>query len=247
MKKITSLVNLEIKAITALSKTKERYAQKKFVAEGLRTCSTLLEAKMKLVQLYVTEDQLPFVQKICTEQYITLVDIPVSKKISFSHTPSGITGIFEIPQEPLLSTLSEGIILYNISDPGNAGTLIRTCAAMNKKTAVFVEGVDPWHPKVIQASAGTIGFVNIFQVSWQSLVAAKNKLQLCALVASGGKKPDETDFSDILFVIGNEAHGIPINVLKDCDTTLTLEMPGNIESLNAAIAGSIALYIAWHT
>lgn len=246
MKKIISLQNPEIKAITALEKAKNRYEQNRFIAEGLRVCTTLLEANMELKMLYATSLMLPKATEISNDEYITEVSDEVMKKISLSHSPSGILGVFSIPQQPDESLLSEGIVLLNVSDPGNAGTLIRTCAAMGKKTVVFVEGVDPWHPKVIQSCAGSIGLITVFQLSWQQLLAMKKKLHLCALVVRDGKKSNEIDFSDILFVIGNEAHGIPEDLLQQCEYKLTLEMPGNVESLNAAIAGSIALYIAWH-
>lgn len=247
MKKIISLQNPEIRAVVALEKAKHRYEQHRFIAEGSRVCSTLLETKMHLEMLYVTYAMIPTAITLCSDSNITEVSDEVMKKMSLSHTPSGILGVFSMPPKPDISQLSEGIVLFNTSDPGNAGTLIRTCAAMGKKTVVFIEGVDPWHPKVIQACAGSIGLVTIFQLSWQELLNAKKRLKLCALVASNGKKSNEIDFSDILFVVGSEAHGIPGHIVEQCEYKLTLEMPGNIESLNAAIAGSIALYIAWHT
>ncbi len=246
MKKIISLQNPEIKAVAALEKAKNRYEQNRFIAEGTRVCSTLLESGIKPIMLYATYTMLPKAVSLCADEYITEVSDEVMKKISLSHAPSGILGVFSIPPQPDNTTLSEGIVLYQLSDPGNAGTLIRTCAAMGKKTVVFVEGVDPWHPKVIQACAGSIGLVTIFQLSWQELLTMKKRLSLCALVVQEGKKSSEIDFSDTLFVIGNEAHGIPEDILQQCDHKLTLEMPGNVESLNAAIAGSIALYLAWH-
>lgn len=246
MKKIISLQNSEIKLIASLAHAKHRYEHKSFVAEGLRVCSTLLEAHATLKMLYITPPMINEALRICSSEQITEVTEPIMKKISFTSSPSGILGIFEIPSQPR-TELSSGIVLLNISDPGNAGTLMRTCAAMGKKTAIFIEGVDPWHPKVVQASAGTIGSLRIFQLNCEQLIASKKNLSLCALVVQNGKKSDEINFSDILFVIGNEAHGIPATILEQCEQKLTLDMPGNVESLNAAIAGSIALYLAWHT
>jgi RNA methyltransferase, TrmH family len=124
------------------------------------------------------------------------------------------------------------------------GTLIRSCAAMNYKTVVCIKGTDPWSPKVVQASAGTIGMVNIFQVTWDELIQNKQNLNLCALVVSGGNKPQDIDLSNTLLVVGSEAHGIPDEWLGQCEQKLTLPMPGKTESLNAAVAGSIALYLA---
>ena len=115
---------------------------------------------------------------------------------------------------------------------------------MNKKTVIVIEGVDPWNPKVVQASAGTIGLVTIFQLSWQQLLKNKKTHKLCALVISNGKKSEDIDFKNMLLIVGSEAHGIPPAWIDQCEEKLTLPMPGRLESLNAAVAGSIALYLA---
>lgn len=246
MKKISSVNNEEIKAIAKLSTAQGRKEQKRFIAEGVRVCSTIISAGLKPIQVYSIQSMLTHARELCLEHCITLVDESVLNKMSASKSPSGILSVFHIPEQPNFEKLESGIVLYDVADPGNMGTLLRSCAAMGKKSAVIVEGVDPWSPKVVQASAGTIGALDIFQWSWPLLQKHKKKLNICALVVSGGQKPDEFDFSDILFVVGNEAHGIPDRLIEQCDSSLTLEMPGHTESLNVAVAGSIALYIAWH-
>lgn len=96
---------------------------------------------------------------------------------------------------------------------------------------------------MVQATAGTIGMVHIIETDWQTL-RTYHADKLCALVATGGKTPEELDKSkQRLLVVGNEAHGIPSEWLTDCNEKLTLPMPGSTESLNAAIAASIALYL----
>jgi TrmH family RNA methyltransferase len=245
MKKITSRQNPEIISIAKLEDTKQRAQQNRFVAEGLRTCATLLEAGISLIQLYITEENITPVQELVQEEKITLVNKSVMNKISSVTSPSGILGVFKIPSKPSLDKISAGIVLAGITDPGNMGTLIRTCAAMNKKTVVVVGGVDPWNSKVVQASAGTIGLINLFQCSWQELLKHKKKRILAALVVAGGKSIDTINLHDALLVIGSEATGIPAEWLPDCDEKITLVMPGRTESLNAAVAGSIAMYNAW--
>lgn len=179
---------------------------------------------------------------------ITIVSDSVMNKMSSSVTPSGILGVFSIPKNQPLNQLNNGIVLAQISDPGNMGTLIRTAAAMNVKTVIIVEGTDPWSPKVVQATAGCLAFVNMFCIDWPTLVqsAKQHNIKLVAMVVSGGKKPDELSFENSLLVIGNEAHGMPEAWIHDCDAAMTLPMPGKTESLNAAIAGSIAMYLAYN-
>ncbi len=122
------------------------------------------------------------------------------------------------------------------------GTLIRTTAAMGLKTVVCIETVDPWSPKVIQSSAGTIAAVNIFQIDWGILMQYKGDLSLNALVVLGGDAPS-TMPKNSLIVIGNEAKGLPEKWVSKCEQHITLPMPGQTESMNAAVAGAIALYL----
>ena len=140
--------------------------------------------------------------------------------------------------------LTQGLVCANIQDPGNLGTLIRTSVAMGKKSIVLIDSADAWSHKVVQASAGAIGFIKIFNLSWQELKKYKNKFKLCALVSNGGQKPTKENTNNALFVIGNEANGIPKQCINDCDMQITLPMPGKTESLNAAICGSIILYLS---
>lgn len=244
MKKITSRNNPLIKEIVALHQTKQRKIAGQFIAEGIRTCSTLINAGYQPIALYIVTAMLDYAKKLATEEKIILVDEAVMKKISTATTPSGLLILFPIPSAPKLELLSSGIVLTQINNPGNMGTLIRSAAAMNKKSVVIIEGVDPWSPKVIQASVGTIGLVNIFQPTWAELLRNKRRLKLYALVALQGKKPYNIDWVNVLLVIGSEAKGIPENWLNDCDEKFTLSMPGKVESLNAAVAGSIALYLS---
>ncbi len=244
MKEITSRNNPLVKDIVALHQAKQRKKAHQFIAEGIRTCSTLVNAGYQPITVFVVETLFDQAKKFIAEEKIILVSATVMKKISTATTPSGLLALFPIPPAPSLAQLTPGIVLVQINNPGNMGTLIRSAAAMNKTAVVVIEGVDPWHPKVIQASAGTIGLITIFQLSWQELIQNKGSLQLCALVVSHGRQPSEVNLSNALLVIGSEATGIPQDWLDNCDEKLTLSMPGKIESLNASVSGSIALYLS---
>lgn len=247
MKTITSRTNEEIKEVCLLHAPKGRKEKNQFIAEGERICSTLVKKGMKIVQLYVTDEHTAWAQKLVNEKVITIVHETVMQKISTASTPSGILGVFEIPAQPHFSELKPGLVLAQIADPGNMGTLIRTAAALNIPNVIVIEGTDVWSPKVIQACAGTIAQVKIFDTTWESLIKWKKDLRIGALVVKGGKKPSELDCKNMLLVVGNEAHGIQKEWLRDADDFVTIPMPGNIESLNAAVAGSIALYLAFGT
>ena len=245
MKTITSRANEEVKSVCDLHDSKGRKAQNQFMAEGLRTCTTLIKNGMKLIQLYVTQDNLPAAQELANDFFITIVDKSVMAKMSAATTPSGMLATFAIPAQMPFSDLEAGLVLAQINDPGNMGTLIRTAAAMNIKNVVIVEGADVWSPKVVQASAGALAQIKIITPSWEALMKWKKDLRICALVVKGGKKPQELDAKNMLLVVGNEANGIPKEWLRNADDFMTIPMPGKTESLNAAVAGSLGLYLAF--
>lgn len=244
MKIIESPNNIEIKAVAELLTPKGRKQENKFIAEGVKVIKTLLDAQMQLIKIYCTKEHLITALSYTTENNIVEISTNVLNKLSTASTPSGMVALFAIPTAPQVP-LQRGVVLAQIQDPGNMGTLIRTAAAMNVKNVIVVEGCEPWSPKVIQATAGTIGTVTIVQCNWAELLEKKNNLQLCALVVHNGKTPQQLTFSNCLLVVGNEAQGLPQAWIDDCQEKLTLQMPGKTESLNAAVAGSIAMYLAF--
>ncbi len=245
MKTIQSRSNPDVQFIALLHDKKNRMRSELYIAEGTRVCATLIQAGNVPKQLYVTEALLPEAQKLVSDTHITVVTGLVMEKISASKTPSGLLGLFPIPSNVSLDNATSGLVLAQISDPGNMGTLIRSCSAMGCSTVVIIEGTDPWSPKAVQASGGAIGKVAIIQTDWHELIKAKGNLKLCAMVVKDGKAPEQIDFTKTLLVVGSEAHGIPDEWVNDCDSTVTIPMPGEMESLNAAIAGSIGLYLAF--
>jgi len=244
IKTITSSTNPLVQRAIKLHSAKYRAHYKEFIAEGLHVIETLIETQNAPITIFTTEKQLSTVQKLVAEKKIILIPETLNVKISTLESPSGIIAIFPIPLQPSYNKLSSGIVLVDIQNPGNAGTLLRTAVAMNKKTAVFVNGVDPWSPKVVQASAGAIGLITIFQLTWDELVKHKGAFSLCALIVSGGDDPQNINIQNDLIVVGNEGQGLSQEQIDQCDKKITLSMPGNFESLNAAIAGSIALYLS---
>lgn len=244
MKYISSRTNPLVKQVVDLHTRKGRTEHKQFIAEGLRTCETLIK-HYTLVTCYVTDaisvQNIPFIP---TQNIIDVTD-EVMQKMSTAESPSGILCVFELPENSVLTNLESSVILHGISDPGNIGTLIRTAAALGIKQVICIDTADVWNPKVIQASVGTIGYVSIIDTQWATVLEKKEDHSLCALVVKDGKSPKEIDSVRSTLVIGNEARGLPQEIIAACDLHCTLPMPGNTESLNAAVAGSIALYCAY--
>jgi len=243
-KHINSHANPLIKHVVQLHSSKHRTKAQEFIAEGFRTISTIIKAGTTLINIFVVPEFLYDAEQLTDKKNIIVVDPSVMEKISTSKSPCGLLATFRIPAQPSFDDLAAGLVLAQISDPGNMGTLIRTAAAMNKKTVVCVETVDPWNPKVVQASAGAVATVAIFDITWHDLLLNKKNIPLYALLATEGKNPRDVNLAQALIIVGNEGHGIPESWVAQCDEQITLPMPGNFESLNAAVAGSIALYLA---
>ncbi len=258
IKHIISTCNPEIKEITKLHDSKFRKNSNKCLFQNIRAIETALQANLKLDKIYITEPNLQLILNLfksynINNSLITLVSESIINKISTLKNSSGIVATFYIKENNIktLKSCTSGLVLAQINDPGNMGTLIRTSVACNIKNIFIIEGADPYSSKVIQASAGTIALADIYQISWQELIDYKEDLKLYALVAKNGESIFNENFckpadnNNILLVVGNEANGIKAEWLNDCNKLITLKMPGNTESLNAAIAGSIALYIAF--
>lgn len=246
MIEISSANNFIIKNVTKLHLSKSRKLDKKFIIEGHKFILTALEAGLKINQLFATQEQLDKNKQLLSlvsENIIFLVSEKVMTKISSSVTPCGILAIFD---QPIFKDLTNGIglVLDNIMDPGNMGTLIRTAVACNVKNIIVIDGADVWSPKVVQSSAGNISLINIFNWSYDELIANKRNHQLIGLLPNASESifnlPQSTN--NALLIVGNESNGISEKLLSKCERLVKLPMPGKTESLNAAVAGSIALY-----
>lgn len=249
--RITSINNTFVKSLHSLHDRKDREEQGKFLAEGTRICSSLLASSLVCEKLIVTDALFAQAQEMVPESSIVLVSNEVMRKVSTATTPSGMVGLFEIPKELPLEQLSSGLVLAYVMDPGNMGTLIRSAVAFNYTSLVLVGGVDPWNSKTVQASAGTLGNIALFNLSWEAFVAyaRSNEYEVSALVVRGGEDPRTVSYGKKhFFVVGGEAQGIPYPWISQCTRKVTLPMPGAAESLNAAIAGSLALgLLYWQT
>jgi len=239
---IQSLTNPKVKHIIYLHVKTCRYEYRQLIAQGLKTCITLLQGGYKLHSIYLNQETYEKHGDNFPTEAIVLVTDAIIEKISTTITPSGVVAIFEMPENKLVAS-SNSIALYNVQDPGNLGTMIRTAAAMNIKTIYLIEGVDPYNPKVIQATAGAIAMVTIVQTKWAEFKELCKDITTCALVVHDGKAPQEANLKNAILIIGNEAQGLPDAIINDCNEKMTIPMPGNTESLNAAVAGSIAMYL----
>ncbi len=233
---LTATDNPAIKAAIALHEPRERRAQARFLAEGRRVIDGLLAAGWTPERLFVRDgEEVP-----AHWPAVVRVAERVAARLSQLSTAPGYAGIFPLPVPPPLDVHAGGLILAGISDPGNLGTLLRAAAAFACRQVVLAGGADPFGSKAVQASAGALPLVQLHAgVEPEALAGGA---PLCALVVSGGLAPSALPPGRRWLVVGGEAHGVPPLWLAQCSERLTLPMPGGTESLNAAMAGTVALY-----
>ena len=127
------------------------------------------------------------------------------------------------------------LALWQVSDPGNVGTLLRTADAFGAGVSLSPECADPTGPRALRASAGAIFRVPL--VAWESVPERR-----IALVAHGGEPLAAADVTPpVTLLLGSERAGLPDALLRECHKA-SIPTPGDAESLNVAAAGAIALY-----
>jgi TrmH family RNA methyltransferase len=144
----------------------------------------------------------------------------------------GVYRTEDLPRGPRPVTVA----LWRVADPGNVGTLLRSADAFGAGVALSAGCADPTGPKALRASMGAI--FRVPTVGFEEAVGRR-----VALVPHGGEPLGEVDLSgDVVLVLGAEREGLPEEVLARCDVQASIPQEGDAESLNVAMAGTVALY-----
>jgi len=256
---ITSPANTKIKNVIKLQKkSRERKQQGVFVAEGIRM---FREAPEELVrEVYVSKSL--FDKGILQEDLqvklqagkLEIVEDAVFDKISDTRTPQGILSVLRMPQYDLEKSLADAdgiwLILEDIQDPGNLGTILRTAEGAGIEGVILTENtVDLFNPKTIRSTMGSLYRVPFFVTADIETTMGKLKEQGFAVYAAhldGQKYYDEITYSGkTAFLIGNEGNGLRDATARLATDYLKIPMEGKVESLNAAIASSLLMYEAY--
>jgi len=250
---LSSRQNPQVKELIKLQTRKYRRRRGQFVAEGLRLVADGLAAGWQPDQLVISPPLLSQEAAGQVEQwdYPRLDLVPeLMDLVGDTETSQGVMAVFPTP-ESTLSQLQGDLVLVldGIRDPGNAGTLLRTAAAVGVDGVVALSGcVDLTAPKVVRASMG-----GIFRAPWVLDVMAGELIpwlqargfQVVRMEPRAGIPFHQYDYQGKLaLVVGSEAHGISAELAAACTDILTIPMPGGSESLNAAMAATLVLYQA---
>jgi TrmH family RNA methyltransferase len=169
-------------------------------------------------------------------------------------SPQPVVGVGAQPRHRLDAVLRAGadrrrsvLVLVGIQDPGNAGTLVRVAEGAGCAGVVLCAGsVDLFNPKTVRATAGSLFRVPVVQsVEWGEVLvgADASGLSSVATVAGGGSPPEEVALGGAVAVfLGSEAHGLPAELVERAGRRVTVPMDGEIESLNAAVAGAVLAF-----
>ena len=251
---INSKDNPRIKEIVSIMENrKNRYKDGLFVAEGLRFCKDAILSNVIVRSVYLSEefiskhpDETVFFEKNCSN--IFEISENICKKIGSTVNSQGIFCLCEMPQVSNDLTGNKYIVLENLSDPGNVGTIIRTAEAFGISGVILVGNcVDIYSPKVLRSTMGTIFRIPIYK--FENITELKKQLALNNIALYGAvldnksKKLSEISFKNkIAIAIGNEANGLSDDAICACDHFIFIEMNGGAESLNAAVAASIIMW-----
>ncbi len=237
----------KIKLINSLKSKKYREKHKLFVVEGEKSIQDLLQAGMKAVSVFVSGDILEHFNNIDCE--LAEVSATEMKKISFLKTPGNSLALFEQSKNLFEESFKSSFVLVldNVQDPGNLGTIIRVADWFGVRDIVCSDdSADIYNPKVVQASMGSIARVKVYYTNLSEyLQNAKTEYAVYGSFMEGNSIY-ETDFQEKkIVVMGNEGKGISSDIEKLIDEKISIprfthkgEGP---ESLNVAMATGIIL------
>ncbi len=234
----TSTENKKIKNIKKLYTKKYRDELDEFIIEGEHL---VLEANKNGYLKYVIIDKNTTIDIDVDKIYVTA---NVLKYISELDTPPKIIGVCSKLKEKEIG--SKILLLDGIQDPGNLGTIIRSCVAFNIDTIVLSEDtVDLYNPKVLRATQGMIFNINITKRNLTTLISdlKSNNYKIFGTKVNGGKNIKTIEkCQKFAIIMGNEGNGVKDILLDMCSDYIYINMNKKCESLNVAIATSIILY-----
>lgn len=237
------LSKAQISHINALQQKKFRTQQGLFIVEGIKSILEFVNSSYKVQKIFSTAQaaaKLGKLPQIIKHEEVTAVEFD---KISSLKSPQGALALVEIPlQDHFDSTILAGkhsLVLDDIQDPGNLGTIIRTAEWFGIKHILCSKGtVDAYNPKVVQATMGSLARVQIDYVDIEDLLENTNLPTFGALLE--GQSIYQTNFhTEGLLIMGNEGNGIRKNLIPTINQAVTIPRIGDAESLNVAIAATI--------
>jgi RNA methyltransferase, TrmH family len=235
----------------------DRVAERAFVLEGPKVITEALDADIALEAVFLAEpatgsdsalDHLS-ARAVAAGIPVRTVDRRQLERVADTVTPQPVLAVAAMLDVPLAAVAgaSAVVVCVDLQDPGNAGTILRSAEAAGMDAVVFAgASVDPYNPKAVRASAGSLFHVPM--VVTGDAVAAVHALEAAGLrvlttEARTGSALDTVDLTGpVAIVLGNEAHGIPAAVAGAADGSVSIPMTGRSESLNVGMAAAVLCF-----
>lgn len=242
--KITSVNNNLIKEISKLLKSKYREDSGLFLVEGEKAVKEAFESGLEIVNLFVLEGEDYFAKF----DYIE-VSGPVMSKITDAKSAPKIVAVAKQPKYNIdsIKNANKIILLENIKDAGNLGTIIRTAVAFNIDGIIlFGDTVDLYNPKCVRSAVGNLWKLPIIKL--KDLKVLKSQFQDFEKVATLPLNNNSVCLKDynptnkMLIMFGSEADGLSDSLKGLATKNLTIEMSSNVESLNLSISVALVVY-----
>ncbi|MDR3293007.1 MAG: RNA methyltransferase [Clostridiales bacterium] len=241
---ITSVSNPKIKELLSLKDKKARKAQGVFLAEGINLVKDIpCDA---VIRTYIIGEHVNPNFSLREGAEILRVSDTVLKKLSDVEAPQGIFAVVEI-KAGRIDPNFDAIVLDRVRDPGNVGTILRSAAAFGFFNAVLIDCADVYSPKVVRSSMGGGFRLNLIEAEEKQVreLLPVNNYEIFSLDMRGTDilKADFSKTKRHALIVGNEADGVSPS-LSSIGKTLSIKMENGVESLNAAAAAAIAMFVA---
>lgn len=238
---ITSLENERIKNLVKLQRKKYRDLEGTYIVEGEHLVKEAYKAGV-ILELFVLEGE-----EFSYDVPVTFVSYEVMKKLTVMETVPKVIALCKkcVCREIIGKRV---LLLDEVQDPGNLGTIIRSAVAFNIETIILSENtVDLYNPKVLRSTQGMYNYVNIIRMKSTDAISNLKELGItvygtnvdCGVDVRSLSNDDKKSFC---LVMGNEGNGVRLEIQKMCDKNLYIKMNENVESLNVGVACSILLY-----
>jgi len=231
-----------------MGRAKERREAKAFVVEGVRLVEEAVNAGWKFqFALYsegLSERGSILLNRLKAKNIeVDEVAGDLLQKLSDTETPQGILAVLEFTAVPFPEPLNFVLIPDQIRDPGNLGTLLRSAAATDVQAVLLPpETTDAFAPKVLRAGMGAHFRMPIQSLKWEEIKAHTKSMDIY-IADMNGTSCWETDLrKPLALVVGGEAEGASDEARRLANGKICIPMAGNVESLNAGVAGSVLMF-----
>ena len=248
MEKIVSMKNQKVKQWKKLQTAKGRKEAGAYLIEGTHLLKEAIKADAHIQEVMMTEAFHQQSDLQIAEGDIILVSPEILASLAQTETPQGVVAIVQIPESaPILEYKGKYILLDQVQDPGNVGTIIRTADAAGYSGVFLGEGsVDLYNDKVLRSMQGSHFHLPVHRAALQELIPEMKSKGMPvygtelneAAVDYRTLPPTDT----VVLVMGNEGNGISEKILALTDQNLYIPIFGEAESLNVAVAAGILLY-----